>query len=76
MFKKLMYVVVVATAATVYSQENISANTFDIGSTKIASQPATSVSEKRLVAPIADRYHNQADGLSVAIKLRLSTEGT
>ncbi|MBK9439169.1 MAG: TolC family protein [Chloracidobacterium sp.] len=72
MFRKLMYVVVVATAATAYSQENTRANAFDIGSTSIASQPAASLPEKRLVAPFANRYHNQTDGISLAEIVRLA----
>lgn len=72
MFRKLMCVVVIATAATAYSQENTSANAVKVGSTNIVSKPAVAPAEKRMVIPFADRYYNQADGMSLAEIVRLA----
>ena len=71
MFRKLMYVVI-ATAATAYSQDTTSANAIGVGSANIVSRPAVAPAERRLVIPFAERYYSQADGMSLAEIVRLA----
>lgn len=73
MFKKIICAVVVSTAATAYSQENMSVIVAgDVGARKVASQPLSGVAVKRLVTPVAERYFSQTDGMSLDEIVRLA----
>ncbi len=66
MFKKLICVVVVATATTAYSQENAGVIPLNSDSLGVVSKPAPEATAKRIVSPFAERYYSQSDGISLA----------
>lgn len=72
MFRRLIYVVVLATATAAYSQENAGANAYAVGAGATVTQPVPVAPAKRLVAPFADRYYSQTDGISLAEIVRLA----
>jgi cobalt-zinc-cadmium efflux system outer membrane protein len=77
MLKKLVCVAVLATVTPTYSQENTGAVLPDGDSIAIVSKPSPGLSVRRLVAPSADRYYNQSDGVSLAeiVRLALANNG-
>ena len=77
MLKKLVCIAVLATVTPTYSQENTGAVLPDGDSIAIVSKPSPGLSVRRLVAPSADRYYNQSDGVSLAeiVRLALANNG-